>query len=409
MTPRHVSIEEMIELMRELPVERELRAEREARGEADPYFKPHVPSEENPPGRNVPLLPGREPVQDEPRERVSQPSPKRGATTPAEVREAWERKHGQLPRDFDETPFTGKEAFWDEIDAAAEDIEFGTEMNGRPVSTPPPLTPEENALLGIPTIPDPDFDSVEWQTNPAAVIAAELREVERLRRAAAEPDGNDEPPDPEPPTTTDKAASPVTPSEMPPLSVEQGGLSVEQGGTSQAQGMSVEQAALPDGVSAEQKPLEQTPLGQKPLEPRTEVKNCSKGASQWEIVKFARRHGRTSKLSRREFATWAYRLDIEQGRMRPYEVVVDPLPETVSAAARVSFDGFVYLLQCCWLHTPGEPAAWTDEFAAAWCGMSERTAKDARQELVALGALVYVGEKSGWAKLWLPWGIGTSG
>jgi hypothetical protein len=44
-------------------------------------------------------------------------------------------------------------------------------------------------------------------------------------------------------------------------------------------------------------------------------------------------------------------------------------------------------------------------FAAAWCGITERQAKDARLELVRLGALVHVGYSGPRLKLWLPWGV----
>jgi hypothetical protein len=76
----------------------------------------------------------------------------------------------------------------------------------------------------------------------------------------------------------------------------------------------------------------------------------------------------------------------------------------VDHRVRVSYDGFVYLLSCRWLHAPYEPAPWTHEFAATWCGISTRSAKDARRQLVRLGALVHVGD-SRRAKLWLPWGV----
>jgi hypothetical protein len=111
-------------------------------------------------------------------------------------------------------------------------------------------------------------------------------------------------------------------------------------------------------------------------------------------------------LSPSEYATWACRLDVESGRLRPYQVDAAPLPADVSAIARTSFNGFVYLLRCRGAAYPVAPAPWTAEFAGWWCGISPRLAKDARLELAKLGALVHVGD---WkrAKLWLPWGVAS--
>jgi hypothetical protein len=132
------------------------------------------------------------------------------------------------------------------------------------------------------------------------------------------------------------------------------------------------------------------------------------GSSQWQVVKFARAHGRLTKLSRSEFVTWALRLEIERGDRQPYRLSVLPLPARSSAVARVSYDGFLYLLQCRWLHTPGLPAPWTHEFASAWCGLSFRQARGARGELAGIGALVETGVHRR-TKLWLPWGVTSEG
>jgi hypothetical protein len=80
------------------------------------------------------------------------------------------------------------------------------------------------------------------------------------------------------------------------------------------------------------------------------------------------------------------------------------LPDDVHPIVRQSYDGFVYLLACRWLHTPFVPAPWIHDFAARWCGITPRQAKDARQRLVRIGALVHVGY-SRRAKTWLPWGV----
>lgn len=141
------------------------------------------------------------------------------------------------------------------------------------------------------------------------------------------------------------------------------------------------------------------------LVPGYEGKPCTTGvASQWEVVKFATAHGRPGKLSESEFATWACRLDVESGRVRPYHVGANPLPVAVSPIARTSYDGFVHLLSCRWAVYPVAPAPWEMKFAAAWCGIPARLAKDARLQLVRMNALIHV-EDCGPLKLWLPWGV----
>jgi hypothetical protein len=127
-------------------------------------------------------------------------------------------------------------------------------------------------------------------------------------------------------------------------------------------------------------------------------------ASQWDVVKFMVDHGRPPKVSKAEFVTWWYRLDVERGRLRRYKVGADPLPPDAHPNLRTSYDGFVYLLGCRWLHTPFQPAPWTHPFAEAWCGLPARLAKDARRELVKMGALIEAG-RWGRFKLWLPWGV----
>jgi hypothetical protein len=123
-----------------------------------------------------------------------------------------------------------------------------------------------------------------------------------------------------------------------------------------------------------------------------------------DVVKFAAAHGCDRRLSVSEFVTWKLRLDVESGRRHPYEVGANPLPDDVQPIVRTSYEGFVYLLGCRWLHTPSVPAPWTHPFAARWTGITTRQAKEARRQLVQLGALVEVGR---WrlAKLWLPWGV----
>jgi hypothetical protein len=144
---------------------------------------------------------------------------------------------------------------------------------------------------------------------------------------------------------------------------------------------------------------------EKPLVEVSEEETSTKdGVSTWDVVKFGHTLGFEGRPSKSLLVTLKLRLDVESGRCRPCEVGATRLPDDSDRMARTSFDGFVYLLACRWLHTPFQPAPWTAEFAACWCGMSTRQAKDARRELVQMKALIHVGD-SGLAKLWLPWGV----
>lgn len=122
-----------------------------------------------------------------------------------------------------------------------------------------------------------------------------------------------------------------------------------------------------------------------------------------EVLNYAARFGRRSKLSKSEWVTWALRLEIERGEQTPYPVNAPPLPAGVSTITAKVYHGFIQLLECRWRHLGGEgaPAPFTYDFAAAWCGVTERQAKEARRELVRIKALVHVGT-AGRAKLWLP-------
>ena len=125
--------------------------------------------------------------------------------------------------------------------------------------------------------------------------------------------------------------------------------------------------------------------------------------SGWEVVKFARAHGYKleGRLSVPEFITWKLRLEVEAGKRAPAEIKAAPLLDDVSSTTKIVYDGFVYLLACRWLHTPAEAAPFVPEFAAAWCGVTARQAKDARRELVKRKMLEHVGTSKR-AKLWLP-------
>jgi hypothetical protein len=142
----------------------------------------------------------------------------------------------------------------------------------------------------------------------------------------------------------------------------------------------------------------------------TEPSTGDRPVSTWRVKEFAQAHGwpKGQRLSKSEFVTWKLRLEVESGHRRPHTVATGSLPPDVHPIVKRSYEGFTYLLACRWNHTPGDPAPWTHAFAARWCGITERQAKDARRELVELKVLVHVGD-SGRAKLWLPRGIASEG
>jgi hypothetical protein len=128
--------------------------------------------------------------------------------------------------------------------------------------------------------------------------------------------------------------------------------------------------------------------------------------SSWDIRRFGAFLGFDAQgfLPKPLFVTLKLRLEVESGRRRPFSIAAGRLPDDVHPVVRTSYEGFIYLLECRWLHTPYEPAPWTHPFAARWCSITEGQAKAARSELHRLNALVQVG-KVGLAKLWLPHGV----
>jgi hypothetical protein len=56
------------------------------------------------------------------------------------------------------------------------------------------------------------------------------------------------------------------------------------------------------------------------------------------------------------------------------------------------YSGFLTLLGCKWLHTPGEASPFTWKFAAAWCGLNERTVAKAMRWLLGAGYIQCTGK-----------------
>jgi hypothetical protein len=101
-----------------------------------------------------------------------------------------------------------------------------------------------------------------------------------------------------------------------------------------------------------------------------------------------------------ELATWKLRLLAEAGVVEP--VAIDPVAcDELGETTRAVYDAFLFLLGCRWLVSPDEPAPFTRSFAAAWCGLPERVAREAFNEL-RRRRLVERAGMAGRALLWLP-------
>jgi hypothetical protein len=128
-----------------------------------------------------------------------------------------------------------------------------------------------------------------------------------------------------------------------------------------------------------------------------------------EVRAYAAERGRKGRLSNSEFVAWSLRMEIEAGHYDRVSVLARRLPPETHQTVVDVFAGFLDLLGCRWLHTPGAPAPFAPEFAAAWVGgITPRQASTARMILVRLGAMVEAG-KVNRIKLWLPSGISEGG
>ena len=105
-------------------------------------------------------------------------------------------------------------------------------------------------------------------------------------------------------------------------------------------------------------------------------------------------YGRVVSLAAPEAARWYSRLFHEAGWLIPERVDLPPVPRRPESLRRVA-DGFGLLLGLRWLRDPGLPTPFTWRFAAAWCGLSEKTAGQATRELLALDVIRKVGEHPG--------------
>jgi hypothetical protein len=105
-----------------------------------------------------------------------------------------------------------------------------------------------------------------------------------------------------------------------------------------------------------------------------------------------------------ESGVWAARLAIDAGLLDITLPAVDP--GDLNLTQRTMLRGFALLYALNVSYHPDEPAVmFTNEFAAAWCGLPPSTAKRARRALIKRGFLVEVGSvetrRGRLAKLWL--------
>jgi hypothetical protein len=111
--------------------------------------------------------------------------------------------------------------------------------------------------------------------------------------------------------------------------------------------------------------------------------------------------GRVMRLKGPSMASWFLRLLVEAGMYQPVAVPARRLPSTARPAVRKVYEGFLLLLGCKWLHTPGAPTPFPWRFAADWCQISERHAGESLQWLLREGYIRPVGKHRGMA-LFLP-------
>ena len=100
------------------------------------------------------------------------------------------------------------------------------------------------------------------------------------------------------------------------------------------------------------------------------------------------------KLQKSEHVTWSIRLLIELGFLQAAHVKHKPLPNNSRPTLIKVYEGFILLLGCKWLHTYGEPTPYSWSFVRAWCGVSERKAGEAIQELMLNGYIKIVDKQT---------------
>ncbi|HLW60595.1 MAG TPA: bifunctional DNA primase/polymerase [bacterium] len=118
-------------------------------------------------------------------------------------------------------------------------------------------------------------------------------------------------------------------------------------------------------------------------------------------VRAALAYGEVRQLRGPGLATWGLRLLVEAGVLHPVRVEPPPLPDWEPPYVRQVYDGFLFLLGCKWLHTPGAPTAFSWRFAAAWCGVPQKQAGEAIHHLCYEGYM-HIVDPAGPVTLFLP-------
>jgi len=107
---------------------------------------------------------------------------------------------------------------------------------------------------------------------------------------------------------------------------------------------------------------------------------------------------------RPEGVVWSTRLLVDAGVIKPAKVPHKPVPRKPPKDAppyvKQIHEGLLHLFGCRWRHTYGNPATYTWDFAAAWCGVPFKAAGAAIQWLCNNGYVEFKG-KCGRANLYL--------
>lgn len=149
----------------------------------------------------------------------------------------------------------------------------------------------------------------------------------------------------------------------------------------------------------------------------TKANECTKDKKlipSGEVFQYALAHGFTwegpeievegftgPRMSKSLYLTWKMKLAVERGLELPARVNTVAAPEDCTEDVTKVWQGFVHMFACRWLVTYGDPAPFVRQFAAAWCGVTERVARDSILELRDRELMVRAGI-SNRAFLWLP-------
>jgi hypothetical protein len=115
----------------------------------------------------------------------------------------------------------------------------------------------------------------------------------------------------------------------------------------------------------------------------------------------AMRCGIGPKLSRPMHATFKLVLLAEAGLLAPVAIAARPAPAEASGLVRHVYERFLFLLGCRWNYTRGDPMPFDRKFAAAFCGLSEQSARFSIDQLQFHGC-IYVASRDGRTRHWLP-------